>query len=302
MRSHFLNTIFNKFSLLLIITFSGICSAGEEINQSLSVEATGTVFVKIPRGIVKIQGWDKQEVMIQGELDDTAKQLIFETKKNKTLIKIDIEGQDHWGDSSELSIFMPQQSKLSFKGIDTAFTISNLNNHMEGKSISGNLNIKNSHGKIKLSVVSGDVTLLESSGFTKIESVSGMIDFSGDFKESSLKTMSGDITANISGTDKLSIKNISGDTQINGQVKNKAQVKLSSVNGDISYQVTDELNAECELVSQFGGEINNLLTDDLPNDGSLHKQTLNFVSGDGSGKLSINTVNGSILIEKTSNE
>jgi len=302
MRSHFLNTIFNKFSLLLIITFSGICSAGEEIKQSLSVEATGTVFVKIPRGIVKIQGWDKQEVMIQGELDDTAKQLIFETKKNKTLIKIDIEGQNHWGDSSELSIFMPQQSKLSFKGIDTAFNISNLNNHMEGKSISGNLNIKNSHGKIKLSVVSGDVTLLESSGFTKIESVSGMIDFSGDFKESSLKTMSGDITADISGTDKLSIKNISGDTQINGQVKNKAQVKLSSVNGDISYQVTDELNAECELVSQFGGEINNLLTDDLPNDGSLHKQTLNFVSGDGSGKLSINTVNGSILIEKTSNE
>jgi DUF4097 and DUF4098 domain-containing protein YvlB len=191
---------------------------------------------------------------------------------------------------------------LYFKGIDTSFIISNLNSHIEGKTINGDLKVKKSHGKIKLSVVSGDVVLIESSGLTKIESVSGMVTFSGDFEQAYLKSISGDITANISGTDKLTIKNISGDTQISGSVKNAAQLTLSSVSGDILYKVTNKLNAECEVVSQFGGEINNALTDDLPIDGNLHKKTLSFISGDGSGKLSMNTINGSISIEKMTNE
>ena len=302
-----MNTIFSKFTFILIliftgITFSGTCLAGEKINQSLSVETTGIVYVNIPRGLVNIQGWDKPKVMIQGELDDTTKRLIFKSENNKTFIKIDTEGQQHWGDSSVLSIFIPQQFKLRFKGIDTSFTLSKLNSDIEGKSINGDLMVKKSHGKIKLSVVSGNVTLIESSGFAKIESVSGMVNFSGDFEQAYLKSISGDIKADVSGTDNLTIKNISGDTQISGQAKNKAQLELSSVSGDILYKVTDELNAECEVVSQFGGEINNQLTDDLPIEGNLNKKTLSFISGDGSGRLSMNTINGSVSIEKIINE
>jgi len=286
----------------MIITFSGVSLAGEKVNQSLSVETTGKVFVEIPRGLVKIEGWNKQEVLVKGELDDTLKNLIFNTKKDKTFIMIDTEGQKHWGDASVIKIFMPHQFSLYFKGIDTSFSIAKLNNHIEGKSIHGDLMVKKSNGKIKLSVVSGNVKLVESSGFTKIESVSGTVDFSGDFEQAFLKSMTGDIIADVSGTDKLTIKNTSGDTQISGQVKNHAQLKLSSVSGDILYKVTDELNAECEVVSQFGGEINNQLTNDLPIDGNLAKKTLSFISGDGSGKLSMNTVTGSVTIEKVINE
>ncbi len=297
-----MNTIFSNFSVILIITCSSFCLAGEKVNQSLSVETTGIVFVEIPRGLVKIQGWDKPEVMVKGELDDTMETLIFKTKKDKTLIKIDTQGQKHWGDGSVLKIFMPQQSQLRFKGIDTSFSIAKLNSHIEGKSIHGDLMVKKSNGRIKLSVVSGNVRLVESSGYTQIESVNGTVEFSGNFEQAFLKSMSGDIFAEVSGTNKLTIKNTSGDTQISGQVKHHAQLSLSSVSGDILYKVTDELNAECEVVSQFGGDINNQLTDDLPIDGNLHKKTLSFISGDGSGKLSMNTVTGSVSIEKIINE
>ena len=302
-----MNTIFNKFSFILIIIFTGsnfssTCLAGDKVNQSLPVEASGIVFINIPRGHVNIQGWDKQEVMIQGELDDTTKRLVFKTSKNKTSVKVDTQGQQHWGDASVLTIFMPQQLQLRFKGIDTSFSITKINSHIEGKSISGDLVVKKSHGKIMLSVVSGDVTIIESSGITKIKSVSGMVTFSGYFEQALLKSMSGDITADISGTDKLTIKNVSGNTHISGPVKNKAKLNLSSVSGDILYRVSGELNAECQVVSQFGGEINNQLTDDLPIESSLHKKTLSFISGDGSGELSMNTINGSVFIEKVINE
>ena len=297
-----MNTIFGKFSAILMIIFSGICLAGDNVKQSLSVNALGMVFVEIPRGLVKVQGWDKPEVMVQGELDDTINKLTFQTKKDKTLIKLETEGQKHWGDASVLKIFIPHQSKLRFKGIDTSFSIFKLNSQIEGKSINGDIMVTDSNGKIMLSAVSGDVKVVSSSGLAKIKSVSGLVDFSGNFEQVFIKSMSGDIKADISGTNELTIKNISGDTQISGQVKSKAQIKLSSVSGDILYKVTDDLNAECEVVSQFGGDINNHLTDDLPIDGNLHKKTLSFVSGDGSGSLSLNTVTGSVFIEKSINE
>jgi hypothetical protein len=296
MRLVFLNKIISKFSLMLIITFTGNCLAGEKINQSIAVNADGKVFVEIPRGLVNIQGWDKQEIMVQGELEDTAKSLTFKTKKDKTLIKINTGKQQTWGDASLLKIFIPQQTSLHFKGIDTSFVITKLNKHIEGKSINGDLKVSQSHGKIRLSVVSGNIKIVDSSGLIKIESVSGDVDFSGNFEEAYLKTMAGDITADISGLDKLAIKNISGETQIRGQVKKEAELKLTSVSGDIVYMASSELNAECEMVSQFGGEITNQLTDDLPVDGNLHKKTLSFISGDGSGTLSMNTVTGSVTI------
>jgi hypothetical protein len=281
---------------MLIITFTGNCLAGEIISQSLSVNIDGKVFVEIPRGLVYIQGWDKQEIMVQGELEDTARSLTFKTKKDKTLIKIHTGRQQSWGDASVLKIFIPQQTSLYFKGLDTSFVITKLNKYIEGKSINGDLKVGQSHGKIKLSVVSGNINVDDSSGLIKIESVTGDVDFTGDSDEAYLKTMSGDITADISGSNNLTIKNISGDTIISGQVKKDAELKLTSVSGEIVYMATSKLNAQCEMVSQFGGEITNLLTDDLPVDGNLHKKTLNFISGDGSGTLSMNTVTGSVTI------
>lgn len=299
-----MNTIFSKFSLLLLVifagnTFSAMSVAGEKVNKTLLVDATGSVFVEIPRGFVKIQGWQKDQVLIQGELDDSIDKLIFKTKENKTLIKLDTQGQEHWGDASVLNIFMPQQSQLRFKGIDTSFSITQLKNNIEGKSINGDLVVNNAHGKILLSAVSGDVAIIDSSGLIKVKSVSGALDYSGEFEQAYLKSMSGDITADISGTNQLTIKNISGDTLINGQVKKQGQLNLTSVSGNIVYQVTGDLNAECELVSQFGGEIKNQLTDDLPSEGNLNKKALSFVSGDGSAKLTMNTITGSVSIVKT---
>jgi hypothetical protein len=301
-----LNILLKKLSFIVIslligtlisgITLSTKSVAGESINKSLRVESKGSLFVKIPRGVVTIKGWDKAEIMVEGELDDMSNRLVFETQKDKTVIKIDTQGLQTWGDSSVITIYMPQQLKLQFKGIDTSFRVTNLLNEIEGKSINGNLMVTKSKGSIKLSVVSGDVAVLESSGFIKVETVSGTIDFSGDFQQAYLKTVSGELVADITGTDKLMIKNISGDSKISGRVKSKAIVKLSSVSGNILYTVSGILNAECEVISQLGGDIDNQLTADIPIKGNLNKKTLRFISGDGSGALSLNTINGSVFL------
>jgi len=289
-----------QYAIIFILTLCGVqlAVAGEKVDLSLKVPDSGTLLIDNTRGLVKVIGWDKEEVLLQGELDDSARELVFKNKGHKTLIKVVMNGMSHGGDDSNLKVFMPKDLKLRFKGVDTSFRFSNLHNGIKGQTINGNLIIDNVHSKMAVSSVSGKIQITKSSGRASVESVSGLIELAGQFSKVKVKTMSGDVIASIDDISVLKVENISGDTMINGRLQDKASVKLTSVNGDIRYKVKGELNANCNIASQFGGEIMNFLTEHKPWSERSSERKLSFVSGDGSGKLVMNTVSGSVTINK----
>jgi len=290
------------FTLIAVLctsaVFTNLALAGEKIVQTLVVPPQGKLFVDITRGFVKIQGWDKNEISIQGELDDSVKKLIFKNKGIKSLIKAVSKGEEHWGDSSVLKIFMPHQTKLYFKGVDTTFALSKLHSGIDGRTMKGDLVVEKSNSNIMLSSVSGSIYLVDSTGTANIETVNGAIDVDGQYEKIELESMSGDISARIANIDLLKLKNISGNTHIEGDVKADAFIKIESVSGDILYQASKELNAECEFASQFGGEITNELTADVAQQSAFKGQMLHFVSGDGSGKLIMKSITGTITLNQ----
>ena len=286
----------NALFLLSIVTLHAAV-AGDKIDQALNVEASGIVFINIPRGVVEIQGWNKAQILLQGELDDAVEKVIFKNSRQKTLVQVITHVNKHWGDGSALKVFVPQGSQVRFKGVDTSFRLSDLKAGVAGNTINGDLSLNNISDKIVISSVSGNIKVFDSEGIIQIESVSGLVDFAGDYTRARIKVMSGDITADITGSSRLTTNNISGDTTIIGNVKHNAKVEIRSVSGDIIFNASQDLDAKCEMSSQFGGEITNNLTDDLPNKSKLHHNQLSFVSGKGAGHLTVNTVSGAITIE-----
>jgi len=289
---------YSQAFIFIAVIFSVNSFAGDKIAQSLIVEPDGKLFVDITRGLVKIKGWDKNEISIQGELDDSVKELIFKNKKHKTLIKAVSKGEEHWGDSSILKIYMPHQSRLYFKGVDATYMISLLEAGVDGKTMTGDLVADSLADNISLSTMSGQIKLMNSTGKVKLETVAGDIILEGSYDKAKIRSMSGDLTLNIADIDEVKAKTISGDLMARGDVKSEADIKLESVNGSIVYYASDKLNAECSLSSQFGGEIFNAFSKDQVTNSYMNQQDLNFVSGDGSGSLSMHTISGDITIEK----
>jgi hypothetical protein len=281
----------------LLVT-TGIAWAGDKVDRTLDADFSGSLFIDNTRGALTIVGWDKPQIQLKGELDDSARKLIFKRKGNKALIKVVMKGMSHGGQGSELKVFVPRDTHLRIKGVDTTFSISDLTAKLEGQTINGDLIVSKVHSKMNISSVSGKVKVSESSGYARIESVSGKVDFSGAFTEARIRSMSGNIMANIDGTHKLSVENGSGSTAINGHLLSNAHVKLSSISGDIHYRAVGKFNAECQIASRFGGKIRNRLTEDKPWDEKMKQRKLEFTSGDGSGKLVMNTISGSVTLEK----
>jgi DUF4097 and DUF4098 domain-containing protein YvlB len=125
----------------------------------------------------------------------------------------------------------------------------------------------------------------------------GDVNVKGEYKDVHIQSVAGDIWADISHINKLRSNNVAGSTMVEGHLISEASIELASVNGDIDYKVTGMLNAECEITSQFGGEINNNLTDDLPNKSQMQARQLRFVLGDGSGSVVMKTIVGTINID-----
>lgn len=293
---------YSVFLSLNLLTMA-IVEAGENIDQTIKVPSTGHLFIDNDRGSVDVQGWNKSEILVRGELDDEHQKVLFKNKGEKTLIKIKIGKTSHRSNAhssggSELKVFVPQNIQLHFKGIDTDFTVEGMKAGVEGKTINGELLVKNVHTSIKVSSISGDINVTESSGIAYVESMQGDTNIMGKFEDVKLRSVTGDIWADISEIDKLDTNNVAGDTTVVGHLRPDAQVKMTGVEGNLHYETTGILNAECEVASQFGGEIINNLTTDQPKRSHMLQQELNFVSGDGSGTLVMKTINGTISIEQ----
>jgi hypothetical protein len=288
------------FSVGLLV--ASVAQAGAEIEKSIQVPANGHVFIKNDRGDVIIKGWDKNKILVKGELADNSQELIFKNKGEKTFIKIkkrdgSHRGYTHSGGSNDLEVFIPKNAQLHFKGIDTDFSVEGVSAKITGNSINGELFIKNVHTEIYVSTISGDINVSDSSGSVHVESIRGDVNVKGEFEDANLQSVAGDIWTDISQIKKLRTNNVAGSTIVKGILMNDASIELASVDGDIDYKVTGMFNAECEISTQFGGEINNNLTDDLPDKSQMHARQLRFVSGDGSGRVVMKTIVGRINID-----
>jgi hypothetical protein len=299
LKTYFYSVLFST-CLFTVTVAHGI----DKIEKSLSVTANGHIFINNDRGDVVVKGWNKNKILVKGELADNRHELIFKNKGEKTFIKINTNTRDsshkgytHSGGSNDLVVFIPENAQLHFKGIDTDFSVEGVFAKITGNSINGELLIKNVHTQIYVSTISGDINVSDSSGSVRVESMRGDVNVKGEFEDANLQSVAGDIWTDISHIKKLHTNNVTGNTIVEGILINDASIELASVDGDIEYRVTGQLNAVCEITTQFGGEINNNLTDDLPDKSQMHARQLRFVSGDGEGSVVIKTIVGKINID-----
>lgn len=282
-----------------LLLMSGTVSAGEKINKRLEVTANGEVEIHNVRGDIQVKGWDKNEVMVKGELDDLAEQFIFETKNGRTLIKVVLPSRNsnaRSGSGSELEVFMPNSQSLQFGGVSTDVVVSDLNNGIDISSVSGDIKLNAINGKAYINSVSGNIDVNGVSGRLNISTVSGDVDAKLTSENIEVSGVSSDIKVSTSQIDSVKIGTVSGDTSLRGILKESGSIKLSNVSGKSLYFSKPEINARVVLDTGPGGEITNDLTEHKPARSFIGSEKLKFSIGDGSAQIRMSTVSGEIGI------
>ncbi len=288
----------HKSILVIIFTLmSGSALAGEKINKVLDVSADAEVEIHNTRGNITIEGWDKNQVVVKGELDDLTEKFVFETKNNKTLIKVVLPNRNsnaRSGNGSDLQILIPKTGRLQFGGVSTDIAVTKIDKEVEISSVSGDIKLTNIAGKTYINSVSGDIVINGVADRLNISTVSGDVDAKVTARSIEVSAVSADIKVTTESIDVAQIETVSGNTRLRGNLTDSGTIRLSNVSGKSIYFSQPELNARIILDTGPGGDIVNRISKHEPSRSFIGSEKLKITLGQGSGQIRMSTVSGEI--------
>lgn len=288
------------------------------VDESKSAAPKGYVHIKVLRGYLKVNGWDKDEIHVSGLLDEELKEFVFKVDGKDARIQVKIPSKsDGWSsEGSDLEIHVPEGSELEITSISTEIGVDNIQNGLEIGNVSGEIRVSDIGGRVEISTVSGDVDVRSAKDKVRIGAVSGDIEVSqvgsgrfgtvsGDLRlievgeELDLETISGDIEVDTGDIVQLSGQSVSGDVEITGVLKAEGVIDFDNVSGSIRMQLPLDTNARFDVETGSGGNIRNRLSDDEPKVSKyVRNESLRFSMGDGKGQVNLSTASGDITLAK----
>ena len=309
--------------LLLLATMPAL--AKQQIEQRIEVEAPPLVKIEHQKGAVTIIAWSQDAVEVTGVIHSDEAELVVERRGR--VISIEIEhkaGSGSWFSGhnnmvdADLVIRIPEQGSVDFESLNGKLAVDGLAGGVDAELVNGSIEAQNTAGDLHLVTVNGSIKARDVTGRMNLETVNGdiMLTHSGTDKVK-LGTVNGDIDVRSDTTDLvISAVNASMDLalqtvqdlaldMVNGRVDaqltlaEKGSVEASSVGGRMTFAFANDVAARFRIDAHAGGRIdNNLTSDEVVKQKYGPSRSLNFTTGDGSGRVDIDTVSGRVILTK----
>lgn len=295
--------------------------AGQTINEQIDVPANKRIFIENQRGDVRIEGWDKPQLKIEGELDDKAQgyRLEVEGSRVEFIVKMPRNlGGWNSGNGSRLTIYMPKSSELEFAGVNVTVSAKELEAGAEIDTVNGDITVQDIRGNMSFETVNGDVNAHDLSGDIRFETVNGEINdknsqgalrftaVNGDIKSKTkaqdvrLENVNGDIDFAFDAIKKLRINTVNGEAEVHiNKLLADANIRFESVSGDAEFYFPADVSATFEIEAHANGKIVNELSDDRATKAKYGPSSdLEFSINGGDADIEMDTISGRIELRK----
>lgn len=292
----------NKATFIAVAALLASNAAAEEIDETLDADPNGRVIVSNIEGSVEVAGWDRNQVRVTGELGEDVDRFVFERDGREIVIKVKAP-ENSWrrkNISSELEVRVPQGSSLRVATVSADIDVEGVRGEQDLQAVSGDIRTEAFAADVNAATVSGDVDVdgNDTDGEWDLSSVSGditAIDLGGDVDA---EVVSGDVEVAGGSFERVQLETVNGDIQFRGGLRTGGKLEAESVNGGVDILFSGDVSARFDIES-FNGRIDNCF-------GPKPKRTdryapgweLSFSEGGGDGRVTVDTLNGSIEICK----
>ena len=290
-----------KSLLTLLLCSISFAASADRVDEVLKVDSDGEVRIEVISGKIVVEGWDKSEVRVRGNVSDK-EQFIFKTSGRDTHIEVESE-HGFWGGGrnsgdARLTINVPRNSSITTEGASSSYVITGVEGKVDATTMSGDLKLNGGSGKVELESVSGDVTVVGASGKLDLASVSGDVRAKVDAMRFEASSVSGNIEASIGKSERIQLQSVSGDIDLDVDFVNGGELDADTVSGDIDIRfLNKDLSASFEIETGPGGDIKNRITDDKGDSFMSFSGSLEFRVGKGKSSVDLETMSGTIRID-----
>jgi Putative adhesin len=245
---------------------------GEKIERSMPVDPQATVTLCVASGILKVRGWDKNEVHVRS-LD--AAQLDFhriDRLKDKPATRVDVIVLDKSGVSNpkldcqaiaDVEMDVPAGATVQVQTRDGDITIAGVSGAYAG-SQNGDITIERATKLVEAGSVGGSIYLKDSSGRINLSSAGGGVEVANvrpatEEDTFEVGTVSGDIRLDRVSNPKVMAKTVNGAVIMSGPLAKSGYYGFTNVTGDVvlalphdaSFQLNAKISDKHDIISDF---------------------------------------------------
>jgi DUF4097 and DUF4098 domain-containing protein YvlB len=290
-----MNAGYLKITAVTLMLASASVFAGKSVDESWNIDADAMVSIENIAGKIEVQGWDRNEAQLTGELGNSVKEL--EVSASSSSLQISVANRNERNvDNTELKLMIPKGASLDASAVSADINVSGLDNEkLTASSVSGDVDISASSNRVSIESVSGDVDF---NGYTlrvSAESVSGDIVLSGVSGEVYATTVSGDMELKAGQIESGKFETVSGDMTAIAEVSDNGKLGVESMSGDVTILLPASQSGVFKAES-FSGRIS---TDFGRVDRAKHGpgSHLKYVAGNGGAEIRVESFSGNIKLK-----
>ena len=269
--------------------------AGQTVDERWDIDAKVTVSIENIAGEIVVQGWDKNEVHLTGELGNSVEELEIVASNSSLQIEV-INRNERNVDSTELKLMVPRGANVDISAVSADVNVSGLDNEkLTASSVSGDVEVNASSQRVSIESVSGDVEFSGQAQRITAESVSGDLDLSGISGEISATAVSGDMELQTGPIENAKLETVSGDIVVNGEISDNGKLRAESMSGDVVILLPASQSGLFKAQS-FSGRI---YTDFGSVDHAKHGpgSHLKYAAGNGGAEVRVESFSGNIKLK-----
>jgi len=254
-----------KITLLTLVMLLALpaLAGTKTVDESVKASPDAEVSIELIAGKVRVIGWNRSEIRVQGSLNDKWETLEIDGDGDDISIEISLPDGRHRNVDldADLEISVPQGVELTFETVSAPLTVEGLTNVLSVESISGSI------------VVGSGLNEVE------IESISGRVEIAGDQH-----------------LDSVDVESVSGSIEYVGDLVSDGDYSFAIVSGQITLYVPSGASAEYSIET-FSGSIDNDFGPEPKKTEWLSSEELAFSVGSGSADVTVEAVSGTIRLK-----
>jgi len=270
--------------------------AGESVDQRWEINANASISIENIAGEIVIEGWDKNEAWLTGELGNSVEELEISASKSSLQIEVVNRNQRNIN-GTELKLMIPNGANVEASAVSADITVSGLNNEkVTASSVSGDVEVEAISQRVSIESVSGEVEFSGNTARISAESVSGDVVLSGVSGDIAATTVSGEMEIDAGVIESVRLETVSGDITVSGEISANGKLRAESMSGDVEVEVPGSQSGTFKAES-FSGRIS---TDF----GSVKKEKhgpgshLKHVEGNGGAVIHVESFSGNIRLKQ----
>ena len=284
-----------KVTAVLLMLASASAFAGKSVDERWDMDANASVSIENIAGKIEIQGWDRNEAYLTGELGNSVDEL--EISASDSSLQITVANRNERNvDSTELKLMVPYGASIDANAVSADIDVSGLDNEkLTASSVSGNVDVSATSQRVSIESVSGDVKFGGHTERISAESVSGDVNLSGISGEVAATTVSGDMELRAGLIDSGKLETVSGDITAVAEISHNGKLSAESMSGDVTMMLPASQSGVFKAES-FSGRIS---TDFGSVSNAKHGpgSHLKYKAGNGGAEVRVESFSGNIKLK-----